>query len=297
MGSIAIQSLILSSAMVTGFWMATTNISKAASLANIQRQQELSRTSTEKFTDSTKNNNLIAQLFYPPVGSPPGVMVQGQGKASAPADTARLEFLFINQYSEQLDAKKPKAPRPITQATLKPVIDAIIASGVPASGIEINASPTASQAFPFPVQGSTDTLQLVVKLEKPTRELVQQIIKVAGDETILKGNISLQNTNVEYAVNDCPALEKAAYVSAVNNARIKAMALSEALGVKIADIPSIAESSFAAFNIFGSSSSSACGSPATPTGFPFNIIKRPYDPNTPAEVEVKKDIFATYTIR
>jgi hypothetical protein len=139
-------------------------------------------------------------------------------------------------------------------------------------------------------------MQVVVKLEKPTRDRVQQIIKVAGNETILKGKLSLRNTNVEYAVNNCPALEKAAYASAVNNARSRAIAISESLGVKIADIPSIAESSFSLFNIYGSSSS-ACGSQATPPVFPFNAIKRPYDPSTPAEVEVKKDIFVTYTIR
>lgn len=296
MSSLTIQSLVLSSAMITSFWMATTSISKAENLPNIQKQQELSRTATEEFTASPKGNNLIAQLFYPPVSSPPGVMVQGQGKASAPADTARIEFLFTNQYPEQLDGTKPKAPKPITQANLKPVVDALAASGVPASSIEVNTSPTASQTFPFPVQASKDTLQLVVKLEKPNRDRVQQIIKIAGDETILKGILALQNTNVEYAVNDCPALEKAAYISAVNNARSRALALSEALGVKIADIPSIAESSFSAFNFFGSSSS-ACGSQASPAVFPFNAIKRPYDPNTPAEVEVKKDIFVTYTIR
>lgn len=296
MNRLTIQSLVLSSAMITSFWMATTSMSKAENLPHIRKQQELSRTATEGLTSLTKDNNLIAQLFYPPVSSPPGVMVQGQGKASAPADTARIEFLFTNQYSEQLDAKRPKAPRTITQATFKPVIDALVASGVAVSNIEVNTNPAASQSFPFPGQASKGSAQLVVKLEKPTRDRVQQIIKIAGDETILKDIIALQNTNVEYAVNDCPALEKAAYISAVNNARSRALALAEALGVKIADIPSIAESSFSAFNFFGSSSAT-CGSQATPAVFPFNAIKRPYDPNTPAEVEVKKDIFVTYAIR
>jgi hypothetical protein len=223
-------------------------------------------------------------------------MVQGQGKATAPADTARIEFLFGNQYSEEPEGKTPKPPKPLTQASLKPIVDALVAVGVPATAIEINTNPSNSPAFPFPISATEGAVQMVVRLEKPTRDRVQQIVKVAGDEKIFKGKFSLQNTNVEYAINDCPALERAAYAAAVNNARSRATALSEALGVKIADVPSIAESSFSLFNFF-SASSSACGSAGNTPVFPFSAFKKPFNPATPAEVEVKKDIFVTYTIR
>jgi len=297
MGRIAFRSLVLA-AMVSGLWTATTSTSRAENLADSAMQKELAATGIKGTAKEPTRNPLMAQLFYPPVSDRQGVMVQGQGKASAPADTARIEFLFTNmtEPSEDPEGQTPsKPPKPITQATIRPVIDGIVALGVPASAIEVNTNPTDTQAFPFPIPTSEGAVQLLVRLEKPTRDRVQQIVKVAGDQQNLNSNVSLQSMNVQYNVNDCPALEKAAYAAAVNDARSRARALSEALGVKIADVPSIAESSFSLFNFFGSSGSS-CGSTNTPI-FPFSVLQRPYDPNAPAEVEVKKDIFVTYTVR
>ena len=300
MKRIAIPSLV-SAAIITGLGMVVPSSSRAKSVADTQGshsyiRQEFATPRIEGGANSLSDKTLMAQLFYPPVSDRPGVMVQGQGKATAPADTARIEFLFSNQYSEEPEGKTPKAPKPLTQASLKPIVDALVAVGVPATAIEINTNPSNPPAFPFPISATEGAVQMVVRLEKPTRDRVQQIVKVAGDEKIFKGKFSLQNTNVEYAINDCPALERAAYAAAVNNARSRATALSEALGVKIADVPSIAESSFSLFNIF-SASSSACGSAGSTPVFPFSAFKKPFNPATPAEVEVKKDIFVTYTIR
>jgi len=123
---------------------------------------------------------------------------------------------------------------------------------------------------------------------------VQEIVTVASDPKTLGEDVTIQAVNVSYTVSDCQSIEKAAYVAAVNDARNRARALSEALGVTIAEIPSVAEAPFAGF--LPSASSSSCNSQSS-LPFPFNGLQEPYNPSAPATVQVKKDIFATYAIR
>lgn len=302
MSRIAISSLALA-AIVTGLGMVKPNSGRAENLTNTQnipKHQELVATAITEGRALPTSNTLMAQMFYPSVSDDRGLMVQGQGEASAPADTARIEFTFsssTNPFDAQSEGSTSSSPEPITQTILQPVVDALVAIGVPANAIEVNTSPSSSQPFPFPfpLPNSGGSAQVLVKLDKPTREQVQQIVTVGSKDEKLKGNLSMQGVSVKYEVNDCQALAKAAYLAAVNDARNRAAALSEALGVKMADIPSIAESPFLGF--FGLGSSSSCDAkPNTPI-FPFGAIKQPYNPAAPAEVQLKKEIFVTYRIR
>ncbi|MBW4542988.1 MAG: SIMPL domain-containing protein [Symplocastrum torsivum CPER-KK1] len=311
MNKISVRLLVLAT-MVAGLGAASNNAS-AASLATSQDSHSdkvLTTTATEEAVDSPDRDRLIAQLFYPSVSDRQGLMVQGQGRASAPADRARLEFQFTNNFSafgevvegessssETPESATPAELEPITQATLKPVVDALVARGIPASAIEVNISPTNSSAFPFPFPfpTSSGTAQILVTLDTPTRERVQEVVTVGGDPKTLGENVTIQTVNVSYTVSDCQPLEKAAYVAAVNDARNRARALSEALGVRIAEIPSVAEAPFAGF--LPSAPSSSCNAQGSSLPFPFNGLQQPYDPSVPATVEVKKDIFATYAIR
>jgi hypothetical protein len=299
-------SLILA-AVVASIEMAIPSTSSAKSLVDSQgihsdKPEELTARTNWETASSSGSNSLIAQFFYPSVSDRQGLMVQGQGEGSAPADTARIELAFTGNVTEPPPGKEPKPPAPLTEKSLQPIVNALVALGVPANAIEVNAGSSNSQPFPFPFPISEGGAQIVVKLDQPTRERVQQIVTVASDEKTLNNKLSTPSVSVSYAVNDCQSLEKAAYVAAVSDARNRARALSEALGVKIADIPSIAESPFSSLlsssPLFGGSSSS-CNSKAnrSPSVFPFGGLKAPYDPAAPAEVRVKKDIFVTYTIR
>ena len=310
MSKISVPLLVLA-AMVAGLSAATSNAS-AASLGASEDSysgKALTTTATEEAVDSPDRDRLIAQLFYPSVSDRQGLMVQGQGTASAPAEAARIEFQFTNSYSAfgevvEGDSSSSETPgsttspelEPITQATLKPVVDALVANGIPASAIEVNTSPSNSStfSFPFPFPTSSGTAQILVSLDTPTRERVQEIVTVASDPKTLGEDVTIQAVNVSYTVSDCQSIEKAAYVAAVNDARNRARALSEALGVTIAEIPSVAEAPFAGF--LPSASSSSCNSQSS-LPFPFNGLQEPYNPSAPATVQVKKDIFATYAIR
>jgi len=290
-------------ALVTGLWTVIPSQGRAEILANTQgshsaKPNEFLAKVNETAAKLPTGDRLIAQTLYPPVSDDQGLMVQGQGEGSAPADIAMIEFLFSNgsnPFESPPEGKTPSPTKPLTQKSLQPVVDALVAIGVPASAIAVSTSPTSSQSFPFPfpLPSSGGSAQLVVKLDKPTRDRVQQIVTIGSKNEQLKENLSMQSVSVDYKVNDCQSLEKSAYLAAVNDARNRAKALAEALGVKIADVPSIAESPFASF--FGSASS--CNSKPLLSFFPFGGIKQPYDPAAPAEVRVKKDILVTYKIR
>ncbi|NEQ23814.1 MAG: SIMPL domain-containing protein, partial [Microcoleus sp. SIO2G3] len=233
-----------------------------------------------------------------------GLMVQGQGVASAPADKAVIEFQVTNSYaafeeviegsSSETPEVTPSEPKPITQATLKPMVDALVNSGIPSSAIEVNASPTGSSSPAFPFPTSSGIAILLVTLNTPTREQVQEIVTIASDPKRLGEDFTIQGINVSYTVRDCQPLEKEAYIAAVNDARNRARSLSEALGVNIAEVPSVAEAPFAGFL---PSAPSSCSSQGSSLPFPFSGLQQPYDPSASATVEVKKDIFATYAIR
>lgn len=89
-------------------------------------------------------------------------------------------------------------------------------------------------------------------------------------------------------MNNCQALEQAAYQSAIEDAQNRANSIAAATGTRLRLVPSVAEPFYGVFlpgcysegNLpFGSNTSS------------------PYDPDDPVEVRVNKDIFVTYTGR
>lgn len=302
MRTIAIPSLLLV-AIVAGFWTSKDQKAQAATLTDSQGSYEQLETVTiEVKAESLTRDRLMAQMFYPSPSDRQGVMVQGQGEASASADTARITLQFtssINPFEPPPEGSPPPQPVPLTEASVQPIVNALVANGVPADAIEVTGTPSSSPSFPFPfpLPGSGDTIQMVVTLAQPTRSRVQQIVTTASDAASVSDTFSVQSVKVEYTVNDCQALEREAYIAAVKDAQNRARALAEALQVEIRAVPSVAESPLSGFFPFSSASSSSCDSKPELSFFPFNVIQQPYDPAAPAEVRIQKDIFVTYPIR
>ncbi|MBN3883176.1 MAG: SIMPL domain-containing protein [Nostoc sp.] len=247
-----------------------------------------------------------AQLFYPPASDRHSLMVIGQGVVRVPADTADIELVFSSGGSnDQLETQPSSLPqtrrissptlllnyktaaeslpnkKSLTKATLQPVVNDLVAKGIRADKIQVQINPNSSE----------NNAKILVRLEKPTRDRVQEIVATANKSTSELENLSVKSVDVEYAVNDCQALQSSVYQSAMKDAQSRAQALATAMGVKL-DTPSVAEPFY---TLFYPSCSSKTG--VTLPSFASFLLSPTYNPDAPAEVEMKKDIFVTYTTK
>jgi uncharacterized protein YggE len=251
---------------------------------------------------------LLAQMFYPSANQDEqAVMVLGQGQASVPADTAKIVLNFSSydpyaEFSEGLIlfqeppatgrlANHESAPvdaPPLTEVMLRPVVEAIEATGVAADQIEVEVSDDPASDYSTGNLGS-----VIVTLTNPGREQVERIVAAGTNAVSDRDNVYFQDVSVAYAVDDCQALTQAVYSAAVADAQDRASAIASAMGVEIGDVPSIAESPFGLL----SSTCADASAGSVPMPFPFNYGTSYYDPEAPAEVELRRDVFVTYPIR
>jgi len=203
----------------------------------------------------SKGGGLVAPDFYPyPTlqQSQDGITVQGFGSADITADSAILEFYFGGKVTgvepAQRDSSEPGSsgsgsngggtagePAPllevqaqqITEADLKPVVDAIVAAGVPAADVEVIITPY----YGDPSYGGSATVRATLS----NVDAVDAVVKAATSASI-PATISFSGTNVSYTVSDCAALERAAMEAAVKDARDRATNFAGVLGVGLGDV-------------------------------------------------------------
>jgi uncharacterized protein YggE len=190
--------------------------------------------------------------YSPLQQSQDGITVQGYGSAAITADNAILEFYFGGKVDgvepqPSRDSTEPGSsgssgggtyaePAPqsallvqqITEADLKPVVDAIVAAGVSAGDVEVIVTPY----YGDPYYGGSATIRPTVG----NIDSVQAVVKAATDAAAGLGEISLQGTNVSYTVSDCAALERSAMEAAVADARDRATSFAGVLGVSLGDV-------------------------------------------------------------
>ena len=253
------------------------------------------------------SDSRVAQMFFPPVTDRHAIMVLGQGQVSLPAEIARMEFIFTNNIPSESTSETPSVTlrskqnsisqlppteTALTKESLKPIVDALVASGVAANAIEIIVTPSSSSSFPFPFPSSGGSAKVVVKLDKPTRDRLQQIVTLVNEAARKNGKIVVQSVNVRYAMKDCQPLVRAAYQAAVKDARNRAETIAQAMNVQLGNVPSVAESFL--YDLFVPLCSEAT---ALPSFLPFGSSASPYDPNAAIEVQLRRDIFVTYPIK
>lgn len=297
MRQIAIPSLALA-AMVMGMETTIIRPSQAATLVDISHNdtytnRPLAFVVTKGAVPSSTRNHLMAQLFYPPASEQQALRVIGKGRARGEADTARIQFNFTTNEDTNIPSEggvlfqAEMAQATITRETLKPIVDALVAIGVPADTIEVKITEPQPSVlpFPFPSTGTEGSAGIVVEVEKPTRDRIEQIVKVANETASKNKELAVDSVDVQYSVKDCQALEKAAYRAAVNDALNRARAIAEALNADIG-IPSVAEPFYGVFL-------PGCNSDGS---LPFTSSSSTYDPDAPLEVVVTKDIFFSFPV-
>ncbi len=239
----------------------------------------------------TKNSN--AQNLSPTPGTPQmitnqrAITVVGQGLAVAPADTARIEFRFGNRAPTD---QPPQATVASTDSNLdlpveialQPVVDALVAIKVPLGNIQLQSS-------------SLDNPKLVVQVNKPTRDRVQEVVKVVTSALSSDNNLFIQGIGAEYGVNNCVPLERTARRAALRDALTQAKIIAFDLGVKVGDILFVT-----VYPSFGSPASSSCGSKVgVPVSSIFSVSESmpPYDPSANPEVKLRMQVSITYALQ
>ncbi len=241
----------------------------------------------------TKNSS--AQNLSPTPGTPQmmtnqrAITVVGQGLAVTPADTAKIEFRFGNRapFDQPPQATVASADSNLNlpvEIALQPVVDALVAIKVPVDNIQLQSS-------------SLDNPKLVVQVNKPTRDRVQEVVKVVTSALSSDSNLFIQGIGAEYGVNNCVPLERTARRAALRDALTQAQIIAFDLGVKVGDILFVT-----VFPSFGSPASSSCGSkvgvPVSPSSiFSVSETAPPYDPSANPEVQLRMQVSITYAIQ
>ncbi len=228
-----------------------------------------------------------------------GITVQGYGSATVNADSALIELYFgsgggikpMPYPMEESDSAggsgvapvPPITPvtqeaKPITEADLQPVIDAIVGAGVARSDIQLVSQPYYDPYF------SSATLRVTVK----NMDKVDGVMQAAKSAAAGLSDIYLQNVNVSYTVSDCTALEKAAMKAAVEDAAARAGAFAEALGAGLGPVTGAANYSYAPFG----------GTPCNSQYMgPYPMGGVAYEAGQPSQVQVVSTVSVTYAIK
>lgn len=287
-------------AMVAGVLGMTAESGTTASRSNLRREFVATAVAeTVEPPNQPTGNSPQAQLFYPPVSDPQALRVTGRGRASQPADSARLVFgfgggdVFPSPPEGILSQAEPTprvtVPGAISEESLQPIVEGLEAIGVPAEAIEVKVIKPQPSAlpFPFPSTGTPGGAQVNVTIEQPTSDRLEAIVSTVSETASASEELAVTSIGVRYAVDSCQALERAAYEAAVNDAFNRASAIASAMGAELRRVPSVAEPFYSIFL-------PGCDSEGN---LPFGgDTTPPYDPNAPLEVEIKKEIFVTFPV-
>lgn len=241
-----------------------------------------------------------------------GLTVQGYGRATAPADSARVQFMVTQGYnyyreplpdepravpeggveSESMLPVSPEAystpvpPSPITEADLKPLVDAIKAQGVSDADIEVVIYPTGGYYYD-PYGGQTARVTVTLR----DMDKVGPVVDAGTEAVNESGTLYLQNVGVLYSVGDCSALLREARRAAVEDGRENGEGLADALSVSLGDVLAASEYVYSPLGL------SPCD-PAFDTYYPqpYGYEGMVYDPAMPAEVQIVSNVSISFSI-
>ena len=234
-----------------------------------------------------------------------GIIVQGQGRATQAADKALLQIVVSAGFPTPRPLPPvpgepgtpiplPEKPQPVpvpveppslTEADLAPIVDAMVARGVPRSDIQVFCEATPFFKGPF----GPGACQMQAVLKSPNSDFIRQLLGDVARATKTHG-LMIQNVSALYSVESCGPLEQKALDAAAKDAQGKAKQLAGALSVSLG--PLRLAQSFGVFSPFGPG-------PCSPEGFerPFGPFGPPFDPSQPAEVMVVASVMVGYEIR
>lgn len=320
--SIACFSTIAATVGLSGWSFANATETPLSSTSGTETQPAAAVNSP---ADSAGKDDRLAQFFPFASSNEQVVMVQGMGTASAPAETAAIEFVLVNYdpyydpyactYDDWSDTTSdsgadpttapeecppPPDPVPLTRASVQPVVDALTDAGIDASEISVRLPGDESDSYA--AYYYVDSASVLLTLDRPSHQQVADLVTAVEDVMTDSEAVYLQDRYVQYTLSEsgCNALETEAYGDAVSDARDRAAVLATALGVEVGDVPSVADAAYSPFSL---SSLTAAAYPSYCDADLYNAsyggyYASPsyYDAAMPAEVQVQRAVYVTYPV-
>lgn len=270
--TVLLQNLV-PTVVLMGLWILASKTSFAQNPVFVKSQE----IAPNKINVSQVTNGITPQLLI----NQRAITVIGQGQESVPADMARLEFRFASR--NPLDSSSSKIPGTVfpPEEVLKPVVDALLAIAVPADNIEIQTN-------------TLENPKLFVKILKPTRERMQEVVKTATLATETS-QLFIQGISAEYAVNNCQPLETSARRNAIRDAETQVRSVALEMRLQLGELLLVT-----VYPIVSPASVSACGTKQAVPLSPFSNLNQsipPYDPSALPEVQVRSQVSVTYAIK
>ncbi len=230
-----------------------------------------------------------------------GIQATGFGTASAPAQTAHLQFLLGSSAAfgfapMEFDPGTPGAEPPpmgpmgmptVSAEQVDAVVEAITATGIGSDAIATTVPAYSSMFGP----GGPETAELRVTIEQP--QAGDLIDLVAAVQAVAKqSGLAVLFVGARYEAADCASLVQEARVAAIADAQVRVEGLAQGLGVTLGELTQASESPY-----FGPIGIDPCSLAGTSEGFgPYGPGTEPaFDPNA-TEVTVTAQVTLSYDI-
>ena len=224
--------------------------------------------------------------------APAGITVIGYGEASAPAETAVIQFSVVDfNYNPAAAQQDPEQAR----TAIQPVLDALTAAGVDESAIDLILGPRLIELTKY----EGPALALVrVTLDDPTPDRVAEVI-AAVTSGATTARLSIGTTGVRYGIADCAALDRAARQDTLADARTRAETQAELLGLELGEVVASRDLPVepqTAYGPYGPVPVANGCTPDVPTATYGTASLPPFDPTAEAEVTIYAQIELTWEI-
>lgn len=188
----------------TLLWTSLTSIVVATPLASTFSERE--RISSGEHQQFLERDPELAQLFYPNASNGQKIQVIGIGEASKSADRAAFTLRLTPKGDNRSSLEG--MGEPLTMADLEPFVNALTTEGFSVSETEI--SQPKPQMLPIPLPGNTDSggAVIVVLLENPQSENLDEIMEIVRTVEKQSGRLSVKTAQVQFELDDCAALEQ-----------------------------------------------------------------------------------------
>lgn len=242
--------------------------------------------------DESLDGTLLAQYFPTISGDQRNITVIGTGTASVPADFAEVQMFFYIRDSlvyPDYSVEPPVYPTPptIQRSDLQPVVDAIVATGIPESDIEVYVGSNSPVGY---VDYYTSP-RIQIRINQPTHSRIQSVIDAASDAIADNEVLYLGQTGAYFGVNSCAGLESETHREALNAAQTKAESLASVAGLQLGEILGISGGDSYPVN-YGPYS---CPEQSAAYVDPY-MTPPPYNPFTPLEVMLNTSVTVVYEL-